>query len=219
MTSAHADVTKETVEFPVDAEHTGLRSTIAAVFIILTIGLFLLIDRFVPAVGINLLALLGALAGAAGITYVVERQLKARWKSGRVVRIAGRTVNLIDTKGRETPLPLDAAAQLLRWRFRVTKRARVPKGWYVVATALQHGDDDFVTVYTLMSPDDYDAWDTDQTFTLLEKPDDASKDLRLAGEQRRLHRAESMRWHEGVEMNNTHFMSYVDHVERLLNAR
>lgn len=204
-------------EIPVDREHGGLRAVIFLLFIGLAVILFLAINALVPARVINLIALLGALIGAAAITYVVEQQLKLRWKSGKSIKIDLNGVTLFSARDGDIQIPLQRDVQLLRWRFKIARRARVPKGWYMVATALQHNDDS-LAVYTLMSPDAYEVFDPAGRFTKLEKPDKkqtGGDSLRLAGEQRRLHRAESIRWHEGAEMTNEDFMLYVEQVERL----
>ncbi|MEM6529263.1 MAG: hypothetical protein AAF653_13275, partial [Chloroflexota bacterium] len=119
---------------------------------------------------------------------------------------------------RDTPTTMSVSDEpfVLKWRFRISKRTRVPKGWYMVAVALEK-DEEYIAVYTLMSPEVYKQFDPDTAFTMLEKPDKKATgdSLRLAGEQRRLHKMESVRWHEGVEMTNEHFMAYVQQVNRV----
>jgi hypothetical protein len=203
--------------FPVDAEHTGLRLVVFVAFLILSATMFLALSLLIPAEGINLLALLGALIIASGLTYAIEQGLKARWRSGTTVQITDRDVRLTRQNNNRLSIPIAPEVQLLRWRFRVNRRARVPKGWWVVATAITHDDQNYISVYALMSPEGYEQFDPDQNFTQLEKAAEGERahDLRLAGEQRRLHKTESMRWHEGVEMTNEHFVAYVEHLERL----
>ncbi|MEO1440497.1 MAG: hypothetical protein AAFV33_08830, partial [Chloroflexota bacterium] len=115
-----------------------------------------------------------------------------------------------------TTMTIEDEPFVLKWRFKINKRTRVPKGWYVVATVLEK-DDEYIAVYTLMSPEAYKQFDPDTVFSMLQKPDKkvGSDSLRLAGEQRRLHKMESVRWHEGVEMTNEHFMAYVQQVDRV----
>ncbi len=210
----------EKTVIPVDVEHGGLRLVIALIFIGAGIALYLLISALIPAGSLNLIAILGALLGAAGVAYLVESQLKRRWRSGKSVEISDEAVVLHQPKNNDT-VTIDPQVSLtMRWRFRIERRSRVPKGWYMVAAALEQ-DDQHITVYTLMSPQAYREFDPDERFTALEKAKDKgdAESLRLAGEQRRLHRAESLRWHEGVEMTHDDFVQYVGYLEKFTVAQ
>src|SRR5690606_7750457 len=84
----------------------------------------------------------------------------------------------------------------------------------MVACALEQ-DDSYLPVYTFMSPEDCDLLKVPNHFTLLtskkEQPDQTAgkTDLRLAGEQRRLHTAENARWLNGAEMTKDDFIRYI----------
>ena len=202
---------------PVDREHGGLRLVIAAFFVVLLVVGFIVISAVVPAQGINLLAGLGALLIAAGGAYVLEQQLKQRWKSGRAIQVTEDAVALVRQQTTNTELPVSPEVQQLRWQFKINRRTRVPKGWHVVALALE-SDEQYIAVFTLLSPEDYRELDPDGDFIALTKPNDNEQSLRLAGEQRRLHRAEKVRWHEGVEMTPQDFQTYNDQITRLYPA-
>jgi len=205
------------LSIPVDQEHGGLRLVIAIFFLVVLVISFISISAFVPAQGLNLAAGLGGLLLAAAATYILEQQLKRRWQSGRVVRLDADGVALMRKQAASIQLPVTPEVQRLRWHFVINRRTRVPKGWHMVALALAE-EDTYLTVFTLVSPEDYKALDPDGAFIRLKKQDDNEKSLRLAGEQRRLHKAESMRWHEGVEMSLDDFKTYNEHIERLYPA-
>lgn len=213
------DVTETTV-IPVDVEHNGLRLVVALVFVVAGIALYVVMAALIPAEVLNLLAILGALLGAAGIAYLTETQLKRRWQSGKSIKISRHVVALHQPRQADAITLNPDQALTLRWRFRIERRSRVPKGWYMVAAALEQ-DDKHITVYTLMSPQGYAAFDPDGRFTALEKTKESGDagSLRLAGEQRRLHRAESLRWHEGVEMTNDDFIAYTGYLETFSVAK
>jgi hypothetical protein len=206
----------ETIQIPVDIEHDGLRLIVLMTFLVLSIISFLIISTVIPAQSFNLIALIGGAAVAAGLTYLIEQQLKQRWKSGRNIVIENNTIRLQRKSEADTTMINKDEPFVLRWRFKITKRTRVPKGWLMVAAALEK-EDEYIAVYTLMPPDVYAEFDPNGTFTLLQKTQNNNKSdsLRLAGEQRRLHRVESVRWHEGVEMTNENFMTYVEQIERV----
>ena len=127
------------------------------------------------------------------------------------------TIKLID-RGGEQKIDAEKQVNVLLWRFTIKRRSRVPKGWYMVACALQQVDQEetYLAVYTFMSPDAFDALKTGH-FTMLVSQKESEKsestrhgqDLRLMGEQRRLHAAESARWMNGAEMTNDDFINFI----------
>jgi hypothetical protein len=205
------------IEIAVDMEHSGLRGVVIGVFVVMVIVSYILLSALISAASINLAAILGALVIAAGVAYVVEQQLKARWKSGKTLRLTENSVELVLPNDNTITIPADADnVQRHRWRFEITRRTHIPKGWYVVAAALEQRDV-YIAAYTFMSPEDYEAFDPENDFTRLKKSSDKgdADSMRLAGEQRRLHRAETVRWHEGVEVRQDDFKTYVAQLERL----
>ena len=104
---------------------------------------------------------------------------------------------------------------VLTWCFRVNRRARVPKGWYMVACALEQ-DERYLPVYTFMSPEDFSLLRASERFTLLlgRKQRQQQGDLRMAGQQKRLHSAEQVRWLQGGEMNREDFARYLGHLQQ-----
>ncbi len=103
------------------------------------------------------------------------------------------------------------------WQFEITKRARIPKGWHMIACALEQ-DGVYLPAYTFVSPEDFESMERTGRFTkLLSKKELKSQgmgqDMRLAGEQRRLHKAEAQRWMYGAEMTQADFSAYLDYLQ------
>lgn len=193
---------------PVDPEHTGLRLAIVGLFIATAVILYIVIGLITPqSEGLNLLAIGGGLAGAAVMTQVADSFFKQRWKSGRFLQIVGDKIQLAlkDKVQRE----IDGAqhVNVLLWRFEISKRTRIPKGWYMIALALQQ-DDLYLPIYTFVSPDDYNTLVYNKQYVMLQKQPD-EKDMRLAGQQRRLRMAEDARWIEGGEMSKDDYLMYI----------
>jgi len=211
--------TTETL-YPVDAEHGQLRLVVAGIFVGIAIISFFVLVAVIPANTLNLLAVLGALVIAAVFTSVVERQLKTRWPSGREVGIQDGAVILAKRGNTLETIDIDGEAQLLQWCFEVKKRARVPRGWWMVAAAVRDMvTEETIAVYTLLSPDDYNDLNANNRFIPLKKPDEVeSGAMRLAGQQKRLHAAEQVRWNHGAEMKSEDFRAFVEELEARFDA-
>lgn len=191
---------------PVDPEHGLLRLIVMITFLISGIGSYLLLNVVLGEVPfINLISIGLAILIAMLTTRAVESGMKRRWPSGRYFEIAGDKVRL-GTGGRVTR-EIDGSehVNVMAWRFKITKRTRVPKGWYVVALALMQ-DDLYLPLYAFMSPEDFDALPLSAQFpTLAPSKGKEQGDLRLAGQQRRLRTAEYARWNEGAELTKSDF--------------
>lgn len=201
--------------FAVDTEHGALRLTIMGIFVAGWLIAYMIFNALIPNQGLNVIAIVISFVITALGTQQIERALKQRWPSGRTITLDGSTIKLIDRNGGQE---IDAEKQVnvLLWRFAIKRRSRVPKGWYMVACALQQVEQEetYLAVYTFMSPDAFDALKTGH-FTLLvsqkesEKAEGSRNDLRLMGEQRRLHMAEAARWMNGAEMTNDDFVKFI----------
>jgi hypothetical protein len=204
--------TESSVVFTVDPEHAALRVSIVFVFIGVWIVLFAVLNGLIASEGVNFLAIVISFGITALLTQQIERVLKKRWPSGRAVEIDQQHVRIV--KHQQVQHEVDATQQVnvLMWRFPVTRRARVPKGWYMIACALEQNDH-YVPVYTFMSPDDFDRLDATRHFALLQGKKELEKEgrdnMRLIGEQRRLHVAENIRWMEGAEMDAEDFKKFM----------
>lgn len=208
----------ETVSYPVDAEHSGLRLVIVIVFGILLVITYVLINLVVPNEGLNIIGVLISFVVTALLTQQVEKQLRYRWPSGRKVVVSPDKITVGKGDNIQERIDTDKQVNVLLWRFEIKRRSRVPKGWLMIACALEQ-DEVYLPVYTFMSPEEYEGTQADRHFTLLTGKKDKENqgvgrtDLRLAGEQRRLHAAENIRWMSGAEMNSEDFKQYLRHLQ------
>ncbi len=205
-TVAPAPAVAPDLRLPVDPEHGLLRLAVMFTFIISGIGSYILLNVVFSRIPfINLIAIGGAVVIAMLTTRGIENGLKRRWPSGRFFEIAGDKLRL--GAGERVTREIDGAqhVNVLAWRFIITKRTRVAKGWYVVALALMQ-DDLYLPLYTFMSPEDFNALKLAEHFVSLAPSKSPEQgDLRLAGQQRRLRTAEYARWNEGAELSKSDF--------------
>ena len=207
--------------YKVDAEHGRLRLVVVAVFVVTGFVSYFIINAVAPGTGLNLIAILGSFAIAYGITAMLEQALKRRWPSGRSVEVDTSGVRLMQNGAARQTIAAGEPANTLLWRFQTKRRSRVPKGWYLLACALEQGDAS-VSVYTLMSPDQFKQVEQNERFKALKAKTDPTAsatrgrdDLLLAGEQRRLLQAENQRWQTGAEMTVDDFNAYLASVSAL----
>jgi len=209
--------------FKVDPEHSRLRLVVVVVFVITGIVSYFIINAVAPGAGLNLIAVLGSFAIAYGMTAMLEQALKRRWPSGRSVEVDASGVRLMQNGSAQQRIEAGQPANMLFWRFQTKRRSRVPKGWYLLACALEQGDAS-VSVYTLMSPDQFKQVEQNDRFKPLKAKADPTTattrgrdDLLLAGEQRRLLQAENQRWQTGAEMTVDDFNAYVAAITSLFD--
>jgi hypothetical protein len=198
---------------PVDREHSRLRFAIVVIFIALWMVTFAIANALIISDGFNIIAgIIGIIAAAVGVR-LAEPLLKARWPSGRAVQIDLAGIRLMLRDRVQEEVKANQPASVLYWRFKVKGRRRVPKGWYVVACALEQ-DDNYLSVYTFASPEQSEALNKTSHFTelLSEKSVKNVKQdsLRVAGEQRRLRLAEAHRWNDGAEMTLADFQHFIE---------
>jgi hypothetical protein len=209
LSTAHSDV----LEIDVDREHGGLRMSMIAIFIGLWVVTFAITNSLIPSAGFNIIAGLLAFVAAGLGGRLLEPLLKQRWPSGRVVHVNADGVQLAYRGSTQEHIRSNDTVSALLWRFKIDRRSRVPKGWYVVACALEQ-DDRFLAVYTFASPDNMTELNKLAKFSDL-LSDKATKNarqdsLRIAGEQRRLRLAEQHRWNDGAEMTYDEFARYIE---------
>jgi hypothetical protein len=204
------------LSFPVDHEHGALRFAVAALFIVICIAIFALVNTALPSAGFNIIAGLIALVVAAIAGRVIEPMLKARWPSGRRIEVDSQGVRLFLKDRLQAKAASYEDADVLRWRFVIPRRSRMPKGWYVIACAIVH-DDSYLPVYTFASPQQADALSKIARFSDLVNSKATSgtgaDSLQAAGEQRRLRLAEQYRWNDGAEMSYADFEQFVSYID------
>lgn len=200
---------------PVDPEHGGLRIAVVGVFLISAVILYMLTTWLIPQMsGINIIAAGVALAGATIMTQVIDRLFKQRWPSGRALRIVDDRIQLVLRDKIQREIDGGQHVNVLMWRFTISKRTRIPKGWYMVAIAL-HQDDVYLPVYTFVSPTEFEMMPYNKQISALQpRKKTEMQDLKLAGQQRRLHTAEDARWSEGAEMSQADFRRYIDRLKQ-----
>lgn len=193
---------------PVDPEHAALRLAIIGTFIGLTLVSYIVLNIVLQGEGLNIIAMLGALALGIGGMQLIDGFLKRRWPSGRALEIAGDKIRLVLRDHVQNEIDGTQHVNVMMWRFEIKKRARAPKGWYVIALALMQ-DDIYVPVYTFVSPEDFKMLPFSSQYAKLSPRKEAEQDMRLAGQQRRLLNAEAARWNEGAEITKPDFDAYV----------
>ncbi len=191
-----------------------MRLAIVVTFIAVWVAGFLIFSVIIPSEGLSLLAVILGFAVAYGLTDRLERYLKNRWPSGRVVQMDKDGVKVLSRGKQQHEMLSEDPVNTHFWTFKISKRARVPKGWSMLACALEY-ENQYLTVYTFISPNQLSTLETADQFKKLiakrkgKSQDDAREDLRVAGEQRRLRDAENQRWMFGAEMTPNDFITYI----------
>ena len=202
--------------FQVDPEHGAKRLTIVATFVVGWIVGFAILNTLIPGSGLNIIAVLGGFAVTAAVTWAAERFLRQRWPSGRTVEVHEDMIETRKAGVVQQQINGGKHVNVLLWRFKIKRRSRVPKGWFVVACGLEQ-ENNYLSVYTFMSPEQVNSPQIASRFkTLLgaKEMQGGNQDLRLAGEQRRLRMAEEQRWMHGAEMSNADFEAYLTQLQK-----
>jgi hypothetical protein len=166
----------------------------------------------VAGVGTLLLVVL-AVALAQPLAWLAERQLMARWSSGRAVALAPRQVTWRD-KGEAATFDLGAGQRwnYWRWRFVVRRRrgGRVPTGHYCVALRLVQGDK-VASWYAFAPPSAAEALAARFVFYELRAPSANGKPA-LGGRDAQYLNAENHRWESGAELDPADFEALLEHL-------
>ena len=213
--ASRQDVLTNESAFPLDPEHGALRTAMLLGFVLIWIVAFLLGGALLSGDGTTIIALVAGFIVAALGAQRLERWLKPRWPSGRRVAIEDGRIRLLRRDKEQESLDVAQSINVLTWCFRISRRARVQKGWYMVACALEQ-DERYIPVYAFLSPEDFERLQAQGHFTLLQsrKQRKQDGDLRLAGAQKRLHSAEQVRWLLGGEMSADDFSGYLRHLQQ-----
>ena len=207
------------LQFQVDREHTGLRLGMVGIFFAILIVVFVIANAFITSEGFNILAGLIAFAVAAIVTRLLDPMLKRLWPSKRSLQLDANGARMVADGKIQSEIHAEATANVHYWSFKIPRRGRMPRGWYVVACALQQ-DDTYLAVYTFASPAVTEQLNKLKPFSELHsekgKPSAAkAESLRLAGEQRRLRLAEEHRWHDGGELSMADFETFIKQLNEL----
>ncbi len=206
----------EPLVYLVDREHGGIRFVVLSAFFAVWVLGFVVVSSIMASDGPNLIALLAGFVAAYAVTWFLERTLKRVWQSGRTLTLDRDGVRLALRGQIQTALLSEDPATALLWRFTIEKRARIPKGWSMVACALEH-EGQYICAYTFMSPTAVETYPQQEKFKKLigkkkSTLNDGREDLRLAGEQKRLRAAEDYRWIGGAEMPQDDFVAFIDNL-------
>lgn len=200
--------------FPIDPEPFGFRLALVIMLVVSVIAGYFIVNTIFSSSGLNIISCLGGIIIGAGTLQLTERFLKQVWSSNRFIQVTDDKISIL--MGNQPKITLNPSQQINvhTWYFEITKRARAPKGWYVVAIALEQ-DEVYIPVYALMSQADYQTMRFNFT-KLKAKPMMGTledHDLRLAGQQKRLRTAETARGLDGVEMVKTDFERFINQLE------
>ncbi len=215
----NASSVQETLQLQVDPEHNALRLATIGLFIAIMVVAFLITNAIIPSDGFNILAGLIAFGLAAIITRLSDPILKRWWPSKRNLLLDADGARLTLNDEIQANIGAGATANAHFWKFKIPRRGRMPRGWYVVACALQQ-DDTYLAVYTFASPAQTEELGKIKQFAELHSEKNKAsaakaESLRLAGEQRRLRLAEEQRWHDGGELTVADFETFIKRLNEL----
>ncbi len=200
------------IQFTVDAEHTGVRTVGCLTFVLGTVGSFLILNSIVPNGGLIIGG--ASIALAVGLTFIADNLTKRYWPSNRFIQIIDDIIQLVQNDVTQAKLDTSQTVNFMAWHFEASRHPRVPKGWYVVASALEQ-DGEYIVSYTIASPKDFDNLPLSRLSTKYERKKDKSgdnRDLRKAGNIRRIEQAEAFRAEEGAEFLLEDYQAYLDYL-------
>jgi len=200
--------------FNVDPEHSGIRAVGCITLAIVFVAGFLTLSSIIENGAV--VAFFGSLVIAVGIVYPLDFILKRTWPSGRVLQIENQQIRLTKNGTLEDVIDGSQHVNLLRWYFEVNKTSRVKKGWYVMSCTLEQ-DGTYLAIYSFTDPDTFKQMPMVESFIRLQRKRKGGQDemsserqMRLAGEQRRLHEAEQIRADFGAEVVYTDFVAFLN---------
>jgi hypothetical protein len=119
-----------------------------------------------------------------------------------------------------TRIAWDKTVNINAWKFAISRRTRVPKGWYCLAVYLLQDETDAI-LYTFMNPQVAEAVIGYGHFVQLQKPTQSSGSdatLETLAEQRRLLKLENLRWQDGAEISPDDFNALLAVLQRHVPA-
>lgn len=198
--------------FQVDREHSGVRMLGCFTFLFSAIFSYFLISSLFSNGG--LLAVGASLAIAVALTYLSDHLAKRYWPSNRFIQFADDMIQLLKGEQLQGAIDGGATVNLLMWHFEAKRHPRVPKGWYVVANALEQ-DGEMIVSYSIASPADFEALPLSRLSVKYQKKKrkkGEAQNLREAGAQRRIAQAEFHRGELGAELTLDDYHAYLDYL-------
>ena len=212
MQNLNAPDLAPTIEFAVDSEHSGVRMLGCFSFLFGAVISFLVLNTIVPNGG--LITIAAAIAIAVGLTYAADFFSKKYWPSNRAIQFLGDIIQLIQSNKVQGEIDAERNVNILMWHFEARRHPRVPKGWYVVANALEQ-DGEYITTYSIVSPADFDSLPLSRLSARFQRKKgkkDEVRDLRKSGNMRRIEQAEFYRGEFGAEMSPEDYRSYLEYL-------
>lgn len=201
------------IAFEVDREHSGVRMVGCATFIIGALLSYLIIGAILPQGG--LISIGAAMIIAVGLTYGADYLTKRYWPSNRHIQFVGDIIQLVNGSKVQGAIDAEQNVNLLMWHFEAKRHPRVPKGWYVVANALEQ-DGEYIVTYSIVSPTDFEALPLSRLSAKYarkkKRKNEDGRDLREAGNYRRIAQAEFHRGELGAEMSQEDYYAYLDYL-------
>ncbi len=200
-----------------DRFHTGVRLATLAVWLLAIVVVYVVLGLiatpiFGPPSGLSVLvtAVL-AVALAQPLAWLGEKQLVARWPSGRAVELEPAALVWRD-RGATSRLDLAQKVNYWRWRFAVKRQrsGRVPGNHHCFAIRLLQGDS-AVTLYSFLPPATATALAARSPYYELRRPKERST-LTLGGRDAIFLAAERARWDEGAELEPRDFEALAAHL-------
>jgi hypothetical protein len=211
-------VAQPSLSLPVDPEHSGIRTVGCLSFILVAIAAFFLYSIIVPEASL-LTVMLAVLTGAV-VAYMADAWMKRYWPSGRQLVVDDAAIQVKQYDKVEMQVDPQRQVNVLPWRFTVKRNGRVKKGWYVVALGLEQ-DEMLLPVYTFAPPERFEELPLSSLFTALQKEEKkeasvtgSARELKAAGQQRRLHDAEKARSLLGAELTIEQFETYLRELQK-----
>lgn len=202
---------------PADRFHTGVRVATLGLWllsIVVAFGVLALIATLIfgPLSGLGVLLVgVAAVAVAQPLAWLAERQLLARWPSGRAAELQPGTLIWRD-RGPTCRLDLGQKVNFWRWRFAVKRQrsGRVPSTYHCFAIRLVQ-EDSLVTLYAFLPPTLADSLSGRYPFYELRRPNDPAKTA-LGGRDSIFLAAEHTRWDQGAELETGDFEALIAHL-------
>jgi len=206
---------------PADRFHTGVRLATLGLWVLSIVVAYLVLlvvatQIFGPLPGPGvLLVILAAVVIAQPLAWLGEKQLLARWPSGRAVQLEPGGLVWRD-RGPTARLDLGQKVNFWRWRFSVKRRrsGRVPGNYHCFALRLVQGDT-LLTLYSFLPPATAEALAARYPFYELRRPNDPGK-TPLGGRDSMFLAAERTRWEEGAELEPADFEALLAHLSASL---
>lgn len=200
------------IEFEVDREHPGVRMVGCFTFILGALASYFILAAIFPGGG--LITIGAALAIAVGLTYGADYLTKTYWPSNRYIQFVGDMIRLVSGNQIQSVIDGGQNVNLLMWHFEAKRHPRVPKGWYVVANALEQ-DGEHIVSYSIVSPADFEALPLSRLsvrYQRKKRKKDDGRDLKEAGSYRRIAQAEFHRGELGAELSQEDYFAYLDYL-------